>query len=399
MASVHKRTRSPYWWGRYPVGNGKWVFRSTKLTDRKKALELVNKYHENARGNLTMLQAQRQIEEIYSTLNVGEKLPSASVGGYLDKWIQRKKAEVSPSTLEAYSTTFDQFKKFLGPRAGIDIKLLTRDDVIGFRQARIERTSHSTARQAIKKLNVALNEARREGLVLANVGEGLTKLKRDSDKVETRPFTQEELQRINGVIDDPEWRGMVMFGLYTGQRLKDVAKAEWSNVDFKQGFIRLFIHKRRSIGNEWQRKFLAPPLLEHLKEMKKTAKGNAIFPRASDFVTRKDRSNILSNQFKVFLVKAGILEKSVMSHKSKGKGRSARRKREEVGFHSFRHNATSILKGAGVPHATAQEIVGHDSKQVSQNYTHVGDEEIRVALSKMPNVFAKPTKPAKKGKK
>ncbi|NDC00267.1 MAG: hypothetical protein EBZ83_02450, partial [Verrucomicrobia bacterium] len=378
MASIHKRPRSPFWWGHYPVGGGKWVFRSTKLTDRNKALALVNRYQEMAHGNMAQAQAQKQISEIWSNIGNGEALPTASIGGYLDKWVQRKKAEVAPSTLEAYVTVFDQLKKFLGPRAGLDLKLLTRDDLIRFRQDRIDRTSVSTARHAVKKLNVALNDARRDGLILQNVGEALTRLRRDPEAVETRAFTAEELRKIDQAIDDPEWRGMFMFGLYTGQRLKDVACAEWGKVDFDQQLISLKIHKK---GGRWERKFLAPPLLEHLRTMKKTARAGHIFPRAFDYIRRKDRSNVLSNQFKTFLVGAGIVDKAEMSHKSKGLGRSCKRKRTGVGFHSLRHGATSLLKGLGVPHAVAQEIVGHDSAQVSQHYTHVGDQQIRDSLA------------------
>lgn len=359
---------------------GHWVFRSTKLKDRRKALELVNSYHDRAKGLMPMLQAQKQIADIYANLNSGEKLPSASIGGFLDRWVQRKKAEVSSSTLEAYITVFGQFKAFLGPRAELDIKLLTRDDVTRFRQDRMDKTSPSTARQAVKKLNVALNEARREGLVLINVGEGLTRVRRDPEAVQTRAFTTEEIRNIERQIDDPEWLGMFYFGYYTGQRLKDVALAEWDKINWDEGLISLLVHKPR---RQWMRKFLAPPLVTHLQAMKKAAKGAAIFPRAFEYVRRKDRSNVLSNQFKVYLVRAGILDKSEVSHKSKGKGRSCKRRRTGVGFHSFRHGLTSALKVAGVPHAVAMEIVGHESKQVSQHYTHVSDEAIRLGLKKL----------------
>lgn len=392
MASIFRKKRSKYWYGHYPVGNGKWVYRSTKMTDKQKALALVLRYENMATGGVTSLQAQRQIAEIFANVNSGEKLPLSSIGAFLDKWVQRKKAEVSPSTLDSYLTEFEMFKRFMGPRASLDMKLLTRDDLARYRQDRMDRTSPQTARLAIKRLNVALNDAYREGLILSKIGDGLTNVKRDPNAVETRAFTEEELQKLKEAIDDPEWLGMFLFGLNTGQRLKDVAKAEWDKVDWKTGVISLFIHKL----NRWQRKHLTEPLMEHLKGMRKTAQGNAIFPRAYDFVVRKDRSNVLSNQFKVFLVKAGILEKAEISHKSKGIGRSVRRNRSGVGFHSFRHGLTSYLKLAGVPHAVAQEIVGHDSKQVSQHYTHVGDEEIRKALKSFPDLLAKP---AKKGKK
>lgn len=383
MGSVHRHGNSPFWYGRYPVADGRWVLRSTKLRDKNKALELVRKYHDAVRGNLVLLQAQKQISEIYSNLNQGEKLPTYTIKGYLDRWLKMRKAEISPSTWEAYQNTFDLFSRYLGPRAGLDLKLLTRDDVAGFRQDRIQQTTGSTARQHIKKLNVALNEARREGVILANVGEGLTKVRRDPDAVEVRPFTPEEIRRLDKVLDDPEWRGMFVFGLYTGQRLKDVAMAEWDKVSLKEKTIHLFVHKK----NRWEKKFLARPLVSHLETMRKTARGPALFPRAHSLVKRRGRSGILSNQFKKFLVRAGILEKAELSHKSKGKGRSVRRTRKEVSFHSLRHGATSLLKRAGVAHAVAQEIVGHESKQISQHYTHVGDEAIQASLDKIPDLL------------
>ena len=396
MASVHRRPKSPYWWGRYPVGRGKWDFRSTKLTDRKKALFLVRIYHEKAKGDLPLHQAQKQVSEIYANLNNGQKLPSASIGAFLDKWLERKKAEVSPATLDAYRNTFNQFKKHLGPRADLDLKLLTRDDIVGFRQEKIDEASLATARQHIKKLNVALNDASHEGIILANVGRGLTHLRRDPSTVETRAFTKDEIRRIDEAIDDPEWRGMFLFGLYTGQRLKDVAVAEWAKTNLNDGYIHLFIHKK----NRWEKKFLARPLWAHLQWMKKKSHGSALFPRAHSLIKRRGLSNSLSNQFKVFLVRAGLLGKEELSHKSKGKGRSTRRTRKGVGFHSLRHGATSLLKQAGVPHAVAQEIVGHDSKEISQHYTHVGDDAIRSNLDKIPSLHRSVDKPkTKKGKK
>ena len=57
-------------------------------------------------------------------------------------------------------------------------------------------------------------------------------------------------------------------------------------------------------------------------------------------------------------------------------------------FHSLRHSATLILKNAGVSPAVVQEFIGHDSKAVSQNYTHIEMEAMRRATDLMPDVFA-----------
>jgi integrase len=44
----------------------------------------------------------------------------------------------------------------------------------------------------------------------------------------------------------------------------------------------------------------------------------------------------------------------------------------ELNFHSLRHTAVSLLKDAGIPEAAVMELGGHDSKQMSAHYTHVG---------------------------
>jgi hypothetical protein len=47
------------------------------------------------------------------------------------------------------------------------------------------------------------------------------------------------------------------------------------------------------------------------------------------------------------------------------------------------------LKNAGVSEAVAMDIIGHDSKLVSQNYTHIEESTKRKALSKLPDITEK----------
>ncbi|MGH7976263.1 MAG: tyrosine-type recombinase/integrase [Limisphaerales bacterium] len=74
------------------------------------------------------------------------------------------------------------------------------------------------------------------------------------------------------------------------------------------------------------------------------------------------------------------------THKSKSKGRDAKRQLNEISFHSLRHTATSLLKNAGVSDVVARDIIGHESAAVSQNYTHIETETKRVALGKLPDI-------------
>jgi site-specific recombinase XerD len=50
----------------------------------------------------------------------------------------------------------------------------------------------------------------------------------------------------------------------------------------------------------------------------------------------------------------------------------------------------SLLKEAGVPAATVMELVGHDSAQMSEHYTHIGSESLRKAAEAFPDLGVAP---------
>jgi integrase len=63
-----------------------------------------------------------------------------------------------------------------------------------------------------------------------------------------------------------------------------------------------------------------------------------------------------------------------------------RRVHSGISFHSLRHSAVSLLKDAGVPEAVVMELVGHDSKEMSGHYTHVGNEALEKAVAALPEI-------------
>jgi integrase len=81
--------------------------------------------------------------------------------------------------------------------------------------------------------------ARRDAVVSDDPAEFVDTIRKGKSGVR-RPFTIPELK--SSVADD-EWRSMVLFGLYTGQRLSDVAVLTWQNIDLRRGEIRLVSRK------------------------------------------------------------------------------------------------------------------------------------------------------------
>jgi integrase len=179
--------------------------------------------------------------------------------------------------------------------------------------------------------------------------------------------------------DDTEWRGLVLFGLYLGQRLGDLAKLTWRAVDLDTGEVAFSTRKtgRRIVLP------LVQPLTDYLASLPASDNPNAfIFPRLAS----AKRTASLSNQFRDILVAAGLVEPRPRGHKSTGKGRDHAREASEISFHSLRHSAVTMLKAAGVSDFIAREIVGHESAAVSRQYTHLTTDDKRAAMQRLPDV-------------
>jgi integrase len=194
-----------------------------------------------------------------------------------------------------------------------------------------------------------------------------------------RPFTMGELKAILKAAS-VEWRGMVLFGLYTGQRLKDIAGLTWQNVDMERKEVRLTTSKtgRRQVIP------LAAPLLAYLAELPASDDPAApLFPGAFPLAMRSGGTSVLSQNFHDLLVSAGLAVARPTKHRATGIGRDGRRAQSEITFHSLRHTATSLLKMAGASEAVARDIIGHESAEISRHYTHTDEAAKRKALANL----------------
>lgn len=132
---------------------------------------------------------------------------------------------------------------------------------------------------------------------------------------------------------------------------------------------------------------MASALLEYFTELPAADIPSApVFSDANALVEKDGDVGRLSQQFYEVLVTAGLAMPRLSKDETKGVGRKGRRSRHEITFHSLRHTATSLLKNAGVSEVVARDLIGHDSEQVSRNYTHVDESAKRAAIAKLPDV-------------
>ena len=209
----------------------------------------------------------------------------------------------------------------------------------------------------------------------------VTTISRKGERSNRRGFTLPELQRLIAIASN-EWSGLILFGLYTGQRLKDVATLTNQNLDLDRNEVRLVASKtgRQQIIP------LASTLRRFIEENLLDSDDPAapLFPKVFADVERTGDVRRLSSAFYELLVAAGLARSR--PRKNNGRGRSVKRETSELSFHSLRHTATSLMKNAGISPAIVQDIIGHDSPEMSAHYTHIEEEAKRRAIESMPDI-------------
>jgi integrase len=382
MASLRRLPDCKNWVACFTDVTGRRLQRSTGTHKRKAAMLIAWGYEEAAQKLMTEAQIRRVISDLFQSIS-GDPLPAGTIEEFLRAWIGRKQVENADRTAERYESVVEAFLTHLGDRSKLDLNYLTAKDILGFRDKLLKRIAPSTVNQHIKILRIALNQGKREGLIQANPAAHVKGVKLAGDEMERRAFTLPELKQILRVATD-EWRGMIAFGLYTGQRLGDIAQLTWNNIDVEQQEIRFATAKtkRRTVLP------IAAPLLDYLTNLPAADDGTQpLFPKLAARLRSSNRAGTLSNQFHEILVAAGLA--ASRSHRGTGKGRGARRQASEISFHSLRHTATTLLKAAGVSDAVSREFIGHESAAISRHYTHIEISTLAAAAAKLPDVLSR----------
>src|SRR6266480_5741104 len=241
MASIRQREGTKFWFGCVTLPNGRRVQRSTKETDRKRAQKIADQWEAATRGLVTARQTQRVIADLYRDIT-GQRLVFPTVREYFDAWVARKKPETAPSTHRFYHDKARGFLSWLGKRADEQIALIDRQDILDFRAAELKRVAPRSVNHAIKFLRMVFKTAKEDGKYHDENPAGGVKVAKLREGSARRSFTIPEIKRILVIAND-EWRSLIFFGLYTGQRLGDLARLTWQNVDLDRDEIRFVSRK------------------------------------------------------------------------------------------------------------------------------------------------------------
>jgi len=367
MASIRKRRNSPYWTACFTLSDGTRKQTTTKTRNRTEAMQIAIAAENAARGSGIERQVRAIFDGLLSNIGVTQKT-SISVGEFCAQWLASKKNELSPSSIKAYSHRLKSFVSFVGETKSLDS--IDPSNIIAFRDSLT--LASGTTNLALKIISTALKDAWVQGLIKENPASKVRRVKNKKEKISRRAFTPEEIQKILAASSG-EWTGIILFGLFTGQRLSDIANARMDDIDPNKEWWNLCTKKtgrKQSCPLTQEPRSILPPMNKGF-----------IFPKAAKSFSSASGAGTLSNQFRRILEQSGLVERR--DHKKHKEGRGTEREICEISFHSLRHTTTSILKTMGVPEAIVMEIVGHESKAINRAYTHIPQDSLREAISKI----------------
>jgi integrase len=376
MASVSRRRGSRIWTAFFRDEHGRQHCVSTGTDDKRLALAIAQEYEKEVKQKRTVKQVTRSLDRLHELIT-GERVSRWSLREYAtDRWLKSKRHETRGSTLEFYRKSVEKALAFFKMRADLPITEISPDDVLSYRAHLAEAVAPKTANHNLKTLKMIFKAARRDGVVVDDPTEFIAGVKQSSAQAARRPFTREELAKVLPLCDH-EWRSMVLFGLYLGQRLADIATLHWSALDLERNEVRITTGKTGKLILLP----LAKPLRKHIESIPNGS--GPIHPRAAAIVQAHGRTALLSNQFTEILARAGL--RAHQSHQSTGIGRDGKRASSALSFHSLRHTTVSMLRDAGVPQSVA---VGfrHTSPEINNAYTHTGIDSLRRAADSLPDV-------------
>ena len=309
-----------------------------------------------------------------------------TVGTWMDEWFENvAKIKVRPSSHQTYKGYIDNHIK---PNIGnIPLEKLTTMDLQKFyrkllTKGRIERIesreqpkglSAKTVRNINQVISSAMDLAVAQKIIPANPTNACELPKVEHQEMQTIPA--EQLQaflaeaRATGVYE------LYYIELATGLRRGELLGLKWTDIDWKNGIIKVRRQVARVDGeiveaplktkNSYRAVSISPQAIEVLREQKRKNNDQYVFPSPNGGPISPDSVN---NMLKRVLERAGI---------------------PKVRFHDLRHTFATIALQNGVDIKTVSGMLGHFSAGFTlDTYAHVTTSAQKEAAQTMGNILS-----------
>jgi integrase len=312
-------------------------------------------------------EAQWEVDQLKALINSG-KIPqnrtkldpltfSEVALSLREDWFTKlRRKELSETTIKGYCAKLGVLERALGKKL---LCKMTKEDVLEFRDAQIEKNSIISANRYLTMLKFVFSHGLK---VNAIIDDPVKDIKLLNEKYHERKkfLLPQELDRVIEASRKTRAKyylpAIILLGAEHGASKQEILSLTWSDIDFQwseKGFIHLFRTKNRMERTE----FLMPRTKEALlhwkahleKKRKKTrirkVKSDSVFCRIDGTPLREFKSS-----WQNCLEIAGI---------------------KDFHFHDLRHTFSSNLLLSGATLKDVKEMIGHRNISMTDRYSHL----------------------------
>ncbi len=368
MASIRKHKTSRFWYACITLPDGKPRQFSTGLADPAEALAAAVAAEREVRRH------HQQPHQLHSALSRLAELYTPAEDGYppewADRWMTSRAGSVSPATRRLYRTTIQDLKDYMKTHALASWSAFTPAHALAMRNALAAKQQPLTVNVKAARLSALWKAAKAAGVAADNPWASVPPLR--APATNRREFRPAELATLLGAVHG-QWRALTLLGLYTGQRLNDLATLQWRHLDLAAGTLTFTAAKTGQLVS-------LPLAAEALDSLAEDTPGAdtpdaPVFPAIYALAPQSR-----SDQFRRILESVGL---AMPCRRNRDRDQHDSRQTAPLSFHSLRHTFTTRLKAAGVSDSIARAIVGHASAEVSRSYTHLDMETMRRAIAQI----------------
>jgi len=402
MATLIKNPRSPFYYFKFRMADGKQVSRVIQpeiehspaganaserkvmaSRNRQTAQALANKAEEGVRM-ATGGADPEQLRDFFAAVvkeATGKNIRPPSTKKIYEDWLEREiKKGKDKGTMANYEARFRRLLTWLQKRAEEPADTLTLQDCQKFYDQRASLISPTTIKKELEVLGMAFAKAVEKDIIRFNPWGGVDRVRQTRRKgVGSRmAFTTEQVENLLRVAD-AEMGGLIYLQAYAGLRLGDASKLKWSSVDFEGADgagVLTFTPEKNSFEKEHHEP-MHPKLKEYLQRRKKSLKPSElqVFPALAR--KRVGGAGGLSRMFKKVMKKAEIDCEWQAKQGSEGKRVAS------YSNHSLRYFFTSTLRENAVSMENRMEIIGHTNESVHRGYSSIELKSLAKALAKV----------------
>jgi integrase len=260
----------------------------------------------------------------------------------------------SKGTRDLQAHSFNTFIRVVGNKL---IRFITARDIEQFKTVRLRSVSPVSINVELQCLRSLFGVAVAWGSLSQNPFAKVNLLRVPNN--EPSYLTKAEFEVLLKVVSNPEFRDVLRFGIGTMARRGEISNLLWEDIDFD----RRVIHIRNKIDFTLKgRRPRVIPMSEMILRLlqEKQRKSRFVFSKPNG---EPLKGEYLSHEFKKYVRKAGLSD--------------------QLHFHSLRHTGASWLVQQDVPLYAVQRILGHSAPLVTQIYSHLSDQNLRVAIERI----------------